>query len=305
MKNNINKLAKRFMSTVLLFLILLAINSCEEVIDVELDSEEPRLIVDALIRVDTSEQLTDANIRVSLSSSFFDEIQPAVVDELSIQNPESGIFIPYEPVSGQPGMYQPFPTTISPVVDNKIVTSALLDSTSVYLLNVRYQDELFLGRASFVPTSIIDSVEQGEGGLFNEDDTEVIIAFTDNPEREDFYVFDFDFGEFITSRDEFFPGQQFSFSYFYDTEIEPGDEVSISILGADEPFFNYMNGLLEQSQQGANGPFQTPVATIRGNILKAEGIDNIDVFNNLDRPDEFALGYFAIVQEFKSSIVIE
>lgn len=300
-KNSIAYLHK----LVLLFLLLLSFFSCEEVIEVDLDSEEPRLIVDALIRVDTTQQLTDATIRVSLSSSFFEEIQPAVVDEMSIQNASSGDFIPYEAVPGEPGMYRPFSTTISPVVDHKIVTTALLDTTDVYLLNIRYQDELFLARTRFVPTAAIDSVVQGEGGLFDEEDTEVIIEFTDTPNREDFYVFDFDFGEFITSQDEFFPGQQFSFSYFYDANLEPGDEVTISILGAEEPFFDFMNGLLEQSQQGANGPFQTPTATIRGNILKAEGIDNIDIFNNINRPDEFALGYFAIAQEFKSSIVIE
>ena len=286
-------------------LLILGFLSCEEVIDVDLDPEEPRLIVDALIRVDTSQQLTDANIRVSLSSSFFEEIQPAEVDELIILRQGSSAFIPYEPVPGEPGLYRPFPTTVSPVVDNKIVTSALLDSAAVFLLNIRFQDQLFFASTTFVPTSDIDSVEQGEGGLFNEDDTEVILEFTDTPDREDFYVFDFDFGEFLTSQDEFFEGQQFSFSYFYDTEINPGDEVEISILGAEEPFFNYINGLLEQSQQGANGPFQTPTATVRGNILLAEGIDNIEIFNNLDRIDEFALGYFAIAQEFKTSLVIE
>ena len=289
----------------LVFLVIISSISCEDVVEVDLDSEDPRLIVDALIRVDTSKQLTEANIRVSLSSSFFDDIQPAVVDDMSIQIESSGAFIPYEPVPGEPGLYRPFATTVSPVTDNKIATSALLDTDDVYLLFVRFEDELFFARTRFVPTSTIDSVVQGDGELFDEDDTEVIIEFTDTPEREDFYVFDFDFGEFITSPDEFFQGQQFSFSYFYDADLAPGDQVDISILGAEESFFDYMNGLLEQSQQGANGPFQTPVATIRGNILKAEGIDNINIFNNLDRPDEFALGYFSISQEFSTSLVIE
>lgn len=305
MKNKQYPLLVILKTIISMLCLCLTLLSCEDVIEVDLDSEDPRLIVDALIRVDTTQQLTEANIRVSLSSSFFDEIQPAVIDEMSIQNSETGIFIPYEPVPGEPGLYRPFPTTISPVEDNKIVTTALLETADSYILTIIYEGESFLARTSFVPTSDIDSITQGEGGLFNEEDTEVIIEFTDNPERQDFYVFDFDFGEFLTSQDEFFSGQQFAFSYFYDTEIEPGDEINISILGAEEAFFNYMNGLLEQSQQGANGPFQTPVATVRGNILKAEGIDNIEIFNNVDRPDDFVLGYFAIAQEFKSSILIE
>lgn len=293
-----------FLKLVILVTVFLSLFSCEEVIEIELESEEPRLIVDALIRVDTSQEYTEANIRVSLSTSFFDEIQPAILDEIRIENSESGISIPYEPVPGEPGLYQPFSNGISPVVNHKIITTVLLNTSDVYLLSIRYQDDLFVANTSFVPTSDIDFTFQGEGGIFNEEDTEVVIAFTDTPSQKDFYVFDFGFGEFITSEDEFFEGQQFSFSYFYDANLEPGDEISISILGAEESFFDFMNGLLEQSQQGSNGPFQTPTATVRGNILKSEGANNTEI-TSADRIDEFALGYFAIAQEFKSLLVIE
>ncbi|WP_299684701.1 DUF4249 family protein [uncultured Dokdonia sp.] len=294
--------------TLLYILIISAFASCEDVVDVDLDSEPPRLVVDALIRVDTSEELTEANIRVSLTSSFFGEIQPAEIESMQIQNEENGSFVPYEPVPGEPGLFRPFPTTVSPVIDNKILTSFLTNPEPVYIFSINYQDELYLARTSFIPTTPIDNIVQGEDTLFDEDDTEVIISFTDEPNREDFYVFDFDFGEFLTVEDTFFEGQDFEFSYFYEGDdflLEPGQEVNISILGADEPFYNYMEQLITQSDLGGNGPFQVPVSTVRGNILNAEGIDNIDIFNNVDRPDSFALGYFAIVQEFQNTIVIE
>lgn len=294
--------------TLFLLLITCIFTSCEDVVDVDLDSEPPRLIVDALIRVDTSQDLTEANIRVSLSSSFFGEIQPAEIESMQIQNEENGSFVPYEPVPGEPGLYRPFPTTISPVIDNKILTSFLTNPDPVYIFSIVFQDELYLARTSFIPTTPINSISQGDGTLFNEVDTEVIISFTDVPDREDFYVFDFDFGEFLTVEDTFFPGQDFEFSYFYDGEdfpLETGQEVTISILGADETFYNYMEQLITQSDLTDGGPFQVPVSTVRGNILNVEGIDNIDVFDNVSRPNNFALGYFAIVQEFKNTIVIE
>ncbi|WP_299766068.1 DUF4249 family protein [uncultured Dokdonia sp.] len=293
------------------FLFLLIINlftSCEDVVDVDLDSEPPRLVVDALIRVDTSEELTEANIRVSLSSPFFGEIQPAEIQSMQIQNEENGSFVPYEPVPGEPGLFRPFPTTVSPVIDNKILTSFLLNPEPIYIFSITYQDELYLARTSFVPTTPIDSIVQGEETLFDEDDTEVIISFTDQPDREDFYVFDFDFGEFLAVEDTFFEGQDFEFSYFYegdDFPLESGQEVTISILGADEAFYTYMEQLIIQSDLTDNGPFQVPVSTVRGNILNAEGIDNINIFDNVGRPNSFALGYFAIVQEFENTIVIE
>ena len=72
----------------LLIALLLVFTSCEDVIDVDLNDEDPRLIVDALIRIDTTQQLTAANIKVSLSSSFFGEIQPAEVESMFIQKAE-------------------------------------------------------------------------------------------------------------------------------------------------------------------------------------------------------------------------
>ena len=289
-------------------LILLCITtSCEDVVDVDLENEEPRLIVDALIRIDTEQDLTDAIIRVSLSSSFFGNIEPALIDNLELRKEDDASGAPYEPVPGSPGLYRPFATTTSPVSDNKIVTSWLVDDSD-FLLYVTYQGQLYIARTSYAPSSPIDAISQGDGGLFDEDDQEIIIAFTDIEDQENYYLFDFGFNEFLPTEDRFYQGQQFEFSYFYDagdTGIEAGDEVTISIMGATEDFFNYMNGLLEQSQQGANGPFQTPTATVRGNFLNATGIDNIDLFDNINRPDAFILGYFSLSQEFKTSFVIE
>ena len=80
--------------------------------------------------------------------------------------------------------------------------------------------------------------------------------------------------------------------------------INIGLLGADESFYNYMNQIIVQSG-GDQGPFQTPAATVRGNIINITGIDNSDIFDNVGRNDNFALGYFAIVQEYKESIVID
>ena len=123
-------------NTVYILLLVIFFTSCEDVIDVDLNSEPPRLVVDALIRVDTSQNLTEANIRVSLTSSFFDEIQPAEIESMQIQNEETGAFVPYEPVPGEPGLYRPFPTTVSPVIDNMILTDFLTNPDPVYIFSI-------------------------------------------------------------------------------------------------------------------------------------------------------------------------
>lgn len=288
------------------FILILLIWSCQDVIDVDLDDDEPRLIVDALIRIDTSLQLTEANIKVSLSSSFFGEIEPAIIESMEMQNPVSGDSVVYEPVPEQPGIYRPSLATGPPVFnDNRILTSWLTNPEETINLLVQYDNQSYLARATFVPSVPIDSLEQGDGELFSDDTTEVEITYTDIEDRDDFYVIDFDFNQFIASEDRFYAGQQFSFSYFYSEQLEVGQEVNISILGADEPFFDYMNGLIEQSQQGENGPFQTPTATVRGNFLNITETDNTDILDNTDRPDAFILGYFSLSEEHTSSIVIE
>jgi len=165
-----------------------------------------------------------------------------------------------------------------------------------YLLQVNVNNVIYLATTKFVPTVPIDNLVQGDGDLFGEDETELQITYTDIADRDDFYIFDFDFGNFLVSEDEFYQGQEFEFSYFYDEDLNTGDEVEVSILGCDESFYNYIDLLIEQSE-GNFGPFETPAVTVRGNFINATDIDNEDTFDNVDNPNNFALGCFAIVQE--------
>ena len=75
-------------------------------------------------------------------------------------------------------------------------------------------------------------------------------------------------------------------------------------MGADQHFYNYMDLIIEQTEQNF-GFFETPRATVRGNVFDITDLDNINVVDNTDQPDVFPLGYFAIVQEFKDSLVIQ
>ena len=38
----------------------------------------------------------------------------------------------------------------------------------------------------------LDNIEQGDDTLFDENETEIIVTFTDDGSRDDFYLFDFD-----------------------------------------------------------------------------------------------------------------
>lgn len=287
---------KKYSNGILIIMsFILLMVSCQEVIDVDLPTEEPRLIIDALVRVDTNEAFTKVTVKVSETSSFFESIPAANLQQITLTNldlPGGGINPPVliEETPGS-GIY-------SKVFDTDFLTQGSL------FMQIDFEDEFYVATARFVPTVPIDNLVQGDGILFDEDDTEVIVTFTDSDERDDFYLFDFDFGNYLVTEDEFYQGQQFEFSYFYDEALAVGDTLNISIMGVDEDFYTYMDQLILQSEEDF-GPFETPALTVRGNFINATNIDNNNNFDNLNDINNFALGYFAIVQEYKETLVVQ
>ncbi len=281
---------------VYIILIVLTFTNCEDVIEVDIPSEKPRLVIDALIRVDTSQQIQTISVKVSLTDSFFGEVVVTGLKQITITN------LGISPTFANPGFIVLL--EVAPGIYEKVVSTSFLITQGELIFQVEHEEQLYLARTHYVPTVPIDTLIQGDGTAVNGGQSEVIVTFTDNPNRNDFYLFDFDFDNFFVSGDEFYQGQQFQFSYFYDKVIEPGQEVDISILGVERSFFNYMNLLIEQSENDLD-LFETPVATVRGNIINVTEIDNIDFFDNVDQTNNFALGYFAVIQTFTKSIIIE
>ncbi|WP_350288241.1 DUF4249 family protein [uncultured Croceitalea sp.] len=284
--------------------------ACEDAINVDLPETETRLIVNGIVRVDTSKEFLPVEIKVTETSDFFSEpivaeLESAVIlvgqrDPDDPFNLSFGTRILREYESGT-GIYEP--DTIGNDVDERIRTE-FLDENTVFFLVVEHNGKRYAGQTIYSPSVPIDLVEQGNETLFDEDDTEIKITITDVADSKNYYVFDFDEGEFLALDDQFIDGQEFEFSYFVERDLESGEEFEVSILGADQQFFNYMDLLIEQTEDDG-GIFQTPATTPRGNMFDVTGLDNIEIFDNVGRPESFALGYFAVVQEFKQSITIE
>jgi len=292
---------------IILLVLLLGSTACEDVIEVDLPNTETRLIVDALIRVDIDEPYLPIEVKLTRSSNFFEENTPTSAESVLIayEEVEDNIVVSQgqsslaETTPGS-GIYVPDPNFSS---DQRIPISAL-DRNYVYTLYIRHEGRLYLAQTKYVPVVPINSVIQGDGNLFGDDVTEVIVNFTDDPDADNFYLFDFDFDEYLVTEDTFYQGQEFEFSFFYDQKFDPQTVLEISILGVDNTFYNYMDQIIVQSGD-SQGPFQTPVSTVRGNVFDITDLDNIEVLDNVDQPTVFPLGYFAIVQEQKASLVIE
>lgn len=286
------------------------LTSCEEVIDVEVPVEDPRLVVEGLLRVDTTEVFVPVEVKLSQTAGFFDDIQPVTdADQVIIilqAFDEDGMstgtgtksLTQLEPGSG---VYVPDPSFDA---DQRLRVSTVLSGDILYTLVVQWRGRRYAAQTRYVSSVPIDELRLGDGTLFDGDETELVVRFTDDTDRDNFYVFDFGFGNFLATEDTFYKGQQFEFSYFYDEDFEAGTELEVGILGADRTFYNYMDLLIEQTD-GQQGPFQTPVATVRGNVFDVTNLDNDQVMDNTSQPNSFGLGYFAIVQEFTERITIE
>ena len=288
-------------------LLLLFCFGCEDVIEVETPSEPARLVVEGLIRVDRTQPFIPVEIKVSLTDNFFGESPVTALENIVIiwEEMEDGVIVRtgssslWEEVPGT-GIYTPDPNFSS---DQRIPT-VFLDRDITFTLLITHEGRRYLAATKYAPAVPIDTVFQGNGTLFGDDETEAIISFTDLADRNDYYVFEFGFGDYLVTEDEFYQGQQFQFSWFYDQTFPSGTEIEISLMGADELFYNYMDQLIEQGGD-LQGPFQTPVATVRGNVFDVTDIDNLDRFDNVNRPNIFPLGYFAIVEEFRNTLTIE
>ncbi|SDQ68567.1 DUF4249 family protein [Flagellimonas zhangzhouensis] len=290
------------------FLMFLFLVSCEDVIEVDLPEVETRLVVDGLLRVDKDQEFIDVRLTLRETSNFFEENQPTQVENAVIYYGTLNENNTFETVSTSQlveetpgtGIYVPdanFGT------DQRIPTSAA-EPEVTFILQLTHNGKQYYAQTQYAPTVPVDNLEQGDSNLFGDDETEVIVTFTDAPNEDNYFVFDFMNSEYQVVEDTFFKGQQFQFSYFYDDQLEAGQEITVSIMGATKEYYDFMSLILQQTG-GNGGPFQTPVATVKGNVFDITDIGNVEVLEPDTETNGYALGYFGVVQVYSSNLLIE
>ncbi len=264
------------MKKILLFISILGIlYSCEDVIDVDLNESESRLVIDASMNLwdDGNFQTT---VKLTTTAPFFDEEIPFVNDAFVEIIDENGLILPF--VYAENGIYV---STIQP------------QSGVNYTLKIRYQEEIYTATEQLETVAPLEFVEQKNDGGFTGEDIELKAFFTDPANIENFYFFEglsVRGASFDALKDEFFDGNQI-FGFYFVENIETGDEVIFNLYGIDEQFYNYMFTLLQQSQ--GDGPFETQPATVRGNIINETNLNN------------YPLGYFRISEVSTISYTVE
>ena len=245
---------------------------CEDVIEIEVPSGEPKLVIDAFFEVFYNETPVTANTVVKLrkSTDYFEEQIPIVTDAtVLIKDITNNIDIVFTD-DNLDGDFEPI--------------SAFIPQGNIeYELNVFYDGEVYKGTANKILTSGFTEVFQGDNTLFSGEETEINVTIIDDINTKNYYLFDFSNNLFSPIEDRFFNGSRYNFSFFYQKdEIELPSNVTLKMSGISKDYLTYFRVLLGQSGQSSGGPFQTIPSSLLGNIVNTTNLEN------------FPLGYFHI-----------
>ncbi|GAB2773347.1 DUF4249 domain-containing protein [Salinimicrobium soli] len=257
------------MKKLFLLILLGIVTSCEEVVEVDLETSAPRLVVEASLVWNPALEENVQYILLTTTAPFFDdEVPPALDANVSVfdQNGEEYVFTEIEDGIFQNSEIEPVPGM-------------------TYELVLSYEGEVYTASEKYVTAPQLEFVEQKNDGGFDGEEIELKAYYTDPAETEDYYLFKFYHDQLALQiyDDEFTNGNR-TFAFYSDEDLESGDSVGFEIQGISEDFYEYMFILRSQAGTSNGGPFQTQPTIVRGNIV------------NTTNPDNFAFGYFRLSQ---------
>lgn len=255
-----------------LLVCIISFTSCEEVVDIDLDTAAPRLVVDASIDWVKGTEGSQQTIRLTETTGYYNKEVPIVTGATIFITNSTGTVFNFTEDAG---------------TGNYICNDFVPVIGETYTLTVTHDGETFTATETmYAVPEITNFVQDDEGGFLNED-VEVRFYFQDNPSEDNFYLIRFDadvipYPDYDALEDRFFQGNQM-FGIFSDEDLKPGDELGIKLYGISERYYNYMLLLISIAEGGAgSGPFQTVPANVKGNVL------------NQTNPDKPAYGYFRL-----------
>jgi hypothetical protein len=254
----------------ILFLAFL-LNSCEEVVHVDLNTEKPRLVIDANINWYKGTDGFQQKIKLSTTTDFYTNEIPAVSGAtIFIKNSANTVFDFLE----------------SPIAGEYVCTNFIPQVNETYTLTVISGGQTYTATETLKSLAPITDVIQNNEGGFNGHSIEIKALYTDPAGEDNFYLYKYQYADkakpdYYADEDKFFQGNPF-FSISQNFDIKTGDVVAITHYGITKGYFNYMNILLSIAGSNGGGPFQSPPATLKGNIVNTTDFDN------------YALGYFRL-----------
>jgi hypothetical protein len=257
-------------------------NSCQDVVNVDLNTAPPKLVVEASINWQKETLGNGQKIKLTTTSDYYSTTIPKVSGAtVFVKNSSNSIFDFIE----KPNTGEYFCTTFVPVLNE------------TYTLTIISNGQTYTATEILKPVVEITKIVQNNLGGFDGKTIEIKAYFNDPANEDNFYFYRYAYqnpllNNYYVGEDTFFQGNEF-FSISQNDELKTGDKIMISHTGISKTFFNYMNVLISIAGSSNGAPFQSPAATVRGNII------NTTDFNN------YALGYFSLGEVETKNYVVQ
>lgn len=273
---------KESLYKILIIIGLLFTFGCEDVIELDLDSAEPRLVVDASIDWIKGESGKEQKIILSTSTDYYSEEFPSVSNAIiSVTNTSGKVFQFVEMEELGEYICHDFEPEIG----------------EEYHLRIELNDEVYIANETLVSApNIEEEMEQIDDGGFTGEDIEVTYYYQDNPDTDNYYLHSitspiYQYPKYHTSNNKFSQGNLMS-TTFMDEDIEPGDVLHFKLYGISRRYYEYFNKILDASGNSGN-PFATVPSAVRGNIV------------NTTNEENFVFGYFRLSEVSSRDYTIE
>ena len=260
--------------------VLFGLFACEDVIDLDLETAEPRLVDEASIDWYKGQPGSLQKIKLMTTTGYYNQSIPMVSGaNVWIENQNGIIFNFVEDLNS--GEY--------------ICNDFLPELGMTYTLNLMVNQELYTAVETLKEVPDILYVEQNNEGGFGDDTIEIKFFYQDAPLQDNSYMSLLTTSSiqpsYRVSSDELFQGNIMYSLYFLD-DTQPGDQLNFELYGISQRYYNYMTKLLSAANSGG-GPFQSTPSTLRGNLI------------NQTNPDNYALGYFRLSEVVEAEYIVE
>jgi hypothetical protein len=267
---------------ILILTLSLFLQSCEEVIPLDLDTAAPKLVIEANINWKKGTTGNTQKIKLSNTTSYYSNTPSIVLGAtVTVKNSTNTLFTFVEiPNSGE---YK---------CDNFIPQIG-----ETYTLTVINKGNTYTASEKLQAVTAIDSVVPNNRAGFAGNKIELKTWFKDPAGVKNFYMYRYTYSNqvkanFYVDEDVFFDGNPF-FSISQNDDLKSGDKVEINHYGISKTYYNYMSVLVSIAGNSGGGPFQSPPATVRGNII------------NSTNPADFPLGYFSLSEYDSVNYVVK
>ena len=270
MENKKQKIMKKITFYLILFIAVIS-TSCEDVIDVTLDNAPPKLVIEAAINWKKGTSGNQQSIKLTTTTGFYSTEIPKVSGAtVTIKNSANVVFTFSE--IANTGEYAC--TTFVPVLNE------------TYTLTVVSKGNTYTAIETLKPVTAITKIVQNNQGGLTGNEKEIKTFYQDPPSETNYYLYKYVYSNqvksnFYVDQDEFFNGNEF-FSISQNDDLKKDDKIEVSHFGISKAYYNYMSVLVSIAGNNGGGPFQSPPATVRGNII------------NITDSANYPLGYFSL-----------